>query len=271
VADPTSDQRPLFAPLRLPKGSELFAQRVRAAILVGDLPEGSALPSENQLVRQLGVSRATVREGLRLLEADGLITTRPGRGGGATVRRPSVSTHTRSLALLLQLHGATLGELLEAWRAIKPYHGRLAAERIRPEELAELRATVADMGRLRGDRGAVHGAHTRFHRLIARATRNAILDIYSTSLAELIFEQIREVPFTAEDLDAGTAACGRILEALERGDGAAAERRIVRHIAAIEATIVLRGKALNRRPASLAGFVGSPEDGAPAGPFAAVR
>src|ERR671934_2452266 len=101
-----------FARVRIPKGSALLAQRVRAAILVGDLPVGSQLPTEHELVRQFGVSRATVREGLRLLEADGLIVTRPGRRGGATVCQPSAGAHTRSLALLLQFDGATLGALL---------------------------------------------------------------------------------------------------------------------------------------------------------------
>src|ERR671932_1123160 len=94
-----------FARVRIPKGSELLAQRVRAAILVGDLPVGAQLPPEHELVRQFGVSRATVREGLRLLEADGLIATRPGRRGGATVQRPTAGAHTRSLGLLLQFDG----------------------------------------------------------------------------------------------------------------------------------------------------------------------
>jgi DNA-binding FadR family transcriptional regulator len=110
TSDPTG-ARTSFGRLRIQKASELLAQQIRAAVL-------------------LGVSRATVREGLRLLEAEGLIVTRAGRGGGATVRRPTSSAHTRSLALLLRFDGTSLQELLEARRAIEPLCSRLAAERI---------------------------------------------------------------------------------------------------------------------------------------------
>src|SRR5438093_11242539 len=170
-------RREAFAPLRIPKASELLAQQLRRAILVGDLPEGTLLPPEKDLVAEFGVARATLREGLRLLEADGLIATRPGRGGGATVRRPSRSTHTRSLALLLHFQGTTLGHLLEARRAIKPSYGRLAAERILPHEVDELRAIADELPRLVSNPEAYLAASTRFHVVVAQATRNPVLHI----------------------------------------------------------------------------------------------
>lgn len=236
-----------FARVRIPRGSELLAQRVRAAILVGDLPVGSLLPPESELVRQFGVSRATVREGLRLLEADGLIATRPGRHGGATVCRPNAGTHTRSLALLLQFDGATLGALMEARRALKPLSARLAAGRASEADLADMRAALADMAAQVDDAEAYHRAGIRFHLLIAHATRNPVLSIYATSLAELIYDQICQIPFTRDDLSAGTASCQRILAAIEAGDADAAERRVERHLLAVEAAIDRRGSS--SRPA----------------------
>jgi GntR family transcriptional repressor for pyruvate dehydrogenase complex len=245
-----------FARVRIPKGSELLAQRVRAAILVGDLPVGSQLPSEHEMVRQFGVSRATVREGLRLLEADGLIVTRPGRKGGATVCRPSAGTHTRSLALLLEFDGATLGALLEARRVLKPVSGRLAADRARPAELAEMRAALEEMRGVVADPEAFHRASIRFHLAIAEATHNPVLAIYATSLAELIYDPICQVPFTAEDLAAGVWSCQRILEAIEARDGAAAERRLTRHLVGVERAVEQRGWS-NHRPVSLPELVGT--------------
>ena len=118
--------------MRIPKGSELLARQIQETILGGDLAEGDMLPSEKELMLQMGLSRATVREGLRLLEAEGLITTRPGRGGGATVQHPGPDGHTRSLATLLQFDGSTLDELFEAWSAIVPVCSRLAALHARP-------------------------------------------------------------------------------------------------------------------------------------------
>ena len=256
-----SPQRTVFARLRIPKASELFAQQVRTAIVLGDLPPGTSLAPEKELLSQLGVSRATIREGLRLLEAEGLITTRRGRGGGATVCRPSVGTHLRSLALLLQFDGTTLGDLLEARRVIKPPCARLAAERISPAQLAGMRAALDELRALTDTPEAYHGAQVRFHLLIAQATGNAVLRIYTNALAELIYEQLREVPFTREDLEAGAAACARILEALEQGDGERAERRLARHLDAVEAGVARLGRPLHEHPADLAGVAGSRQNG----------
>jgi DNA-binding FadR family transcriptional regulator len=256
VDDVVPGQRAAFTRLRLPKASEFLAQRVRAAILLGDLPEGAPLPSEKELVQQLGVSRATVREGLRLLEAEGLITTRPGRGGGATICRPSPSAHTRSLALLLQFDGATLAELLEARRAIEPLCARLAAERITDSELAELGALLAQLGDLVDDRAEYLAAQVRFHFGIVRAARNAVLRIYAGSLGELIHEQIQDVPFSREDLVQGVAAGAAILDALAQRNPERAERRTTQHLAAIEAALARLNWPLDRRPGELAALVG---------------
>jgi DNA-binding FadR family transcriptional regulator len=240
--------------LRIQKASELLAQQIRAAVLLGELPEGSSLPSEKELTDQFGVSRATVREGLRLLEAEGLIATRAGRGGGATVRRPTSSTHTRSLAMLMRFDGTTLQELLEARRAIEPLCSRLAAERITEEQLAELRGMLGQMAAMVGDRLAYLAVQVQFHLLIGHAAQNSILRIYATSLAELTYEQIQRVPFTRGDLEAGIEGCAAVLEALEQHDGAWCEHRLAKHLAAIEETIARLGHSLDQLPAELAGY-----------------
>ncbi|HEV8636723.1 MAG TPA: FadR/GntR family transcriptional regulator [Chloroflexota bacterium] len=246
----------MFERLHIPKASEVLAGRLRGAILGGDLPQGGALPPEKELMVQLGVSRATVREGLRLLEAEGLITTRVGRGGGATVGRPGPSAHTRSLALLLQFDGTTLGELLEARRAIEPFCGRLAAERATREELAELGATLGELAGLVDDREAYLTTQARFHVLIAYAARNPVLRIYAPSLAELICRQIERAPFTRDDLATGVASCGSILEGMEQRDPDRTERRILRHLSAIEEAIVRLGWPLEGRPSGMLAVVG---------------
>src|SRR5262245_11066708 len=208
-------------------------------------------------MQRLGVSRATVREGLRLLEAEGLITTRPGRGGGATVCRPGPAAHTRSLALLLQFDGATLGDLLEARRAIEPFCGRLAAARAADGELAELRATLDELGRLVDEPAAYLATQARFHVLIAYAAHNPVLRIYAPSLAELICRQIERVPFTRDDLATGVSSCASILEGIEQRDPDRSERRILRHLGAIEDAIVRLGRPLDGRPSEMLALVGS--------------
>ena len=242
-----------FSRMRIPKGSELLANQIRAAIMVGNLEAGDMLPSEKELVAQMGLSRATVREGLRLLEADGLINTRPGRGGGATVQRPDHSGHTRSLANLLQFDGATLNELFEAWIALVPVCGRLAARRAIPGQIEELRAHLESLGSLLDDTRAFTAMQVRFHMLIAHATNNPVLRIYGTSLAELTFHQIQNVPFTRAEMESGLTACHAILQAIENRDEWRAERRIARHLAAVEADIVRLASRLGEQPAEVGG------------------
>jgi DNA-binding FadR family transcriptional regulator len=232
--------------MRIPKGSELLARQVRESILGGELAEGDMLPSEKELMVQLGLSRATVREGLRLLEAEGLITTRPGRGGGATVQRPGSDGHTRSLATLLQFDGSTLDELFEAWSALVPVCGRLAATHITPEQIAALHVHLARMEAALGECMAFTELEVSFHALVAQATNNAVLRIYGTSLAELTYRHIRNIPFTNAHMEAGLSACRAILESIEQRDGERAEHRIARHLEAVEANIIRLGTARRR-------------------------
>lgn len=246
-------ERTHFARMKIPKGSDLLAEQIRSAILVGELEEGDMLPSEKDLMAQMGLSRATVREGLRLLEAQGLITTRPGRGGGATIQRPNHLGHTRSLATLLQFDGATLNELFEAWIAFVPVCGRLAASHITPVQVAELHGHIGYMAASVDDYRTFTALEVRFHMLIAHATNNAVLRIYGTSLAELTFQQIRDVPFTQAEMEAGLSACRAILQSIEAGDGRRAEHRIATHLAAVEADIVRLAWPLAQRPAEVQG------------------
>jgi GntR family transcriptional repressor for pyruvate dehydrogenase complex len=247
-------QKP-FVRLKIPKASEIVAERIRSAILMGELPEGAGLPSEKELMVQLGLSRASVREGLRLLEAEGLITTRAGRGGGATVSRPRTSGHTRSLAALLQFDGITLDELFEAWSAISPVCCRVAARHITPEQLAEMRAQIENMARSIGNSRAFTAEEVRFHMLIAEATNNPVLRIYGISLSELTYKQIHNIEFTTAEMQAGVQACRAVLESLEHRDALQAERRVARHLLAVEADITRQAWPLNSRPAEVTGVM----------------
>jgi GntR family transcriptional regulator, transcriptional repressor for pyruvate dehydrogenase complex len=247
---PITIQKP-FARMRIPKGSELLARQIREAIFAGDLLEGEMLPSEKDLVAQLGLSRATVREGLRLLEAEGLISTRVGRGGGATVQRPSPDGHTRSLAALLQFDGSSLEQLFEAWSVLVPVCGRLAATHITHDQIVALDQHLAKMEGQLDNCSAFTALEVRFHTLIAQGTNNAVLRIYSASLAELTYHQIQHMQFSREEMELGLAACRAILQSVEQGDGARAEQRIAKHLAAVEKGIMRPAQPIEDRPTAL--------------------
>jgi len=122
--------------------------RLREQILEGVLEEGLRLPKETVLAEDFGVSRATIREALRLLTAQNLIRTAKGAGGGSFVTVPSVDHISESLrsgiGLLATADDLTLEELLETRELLEVPAARLAARRRSEDDLVLLQASIPD-------------------------------------------------------------------------------------------------------------------------------
>ena len=131
---------------RVRKAYEQVADQLRELIVTGELAPGERLPTETVLAREFGVSRATVREALRLLAAQGLIRTAKGAAGGSYVTLPTVDHISESLSsnigLLADARDVTLDELLEARVLLEVPAARLAARRRREGDVERLRATI---------------------------------------------------------------------------------------------------------------------------------
>lgn len=162
------------------KAYEAVAARLREQILDGELPRGARLPNEVELADEFGVSRATVREALRVLTAQSLIRTAKGAGGGSYVIVPSaehVSESLRSgLGLMTSSADVTLEELLEVRALLEVPAARLAALRRSEEHLERLRAAIPrqplDLG---AQEQFVHNAD--FHSTVIDASCNTLLSI----------------------------------------------------------------------------------------------
>jgi GntR family transcriptional regulator, transcriptional repressor for pyruvate dehydrogenase complex len=113
--------------LRPLKAAEVVARDVVHGITAAGLQPGDTLPSESQMLQQYGVSRESLREGLRLLEVQGMITIRRGPGGGPVVGTVDSANLGRIEALFFHLSGATYDELFEAWLFAESTLARLAA------------------------------------------------------------------------------------------------------------------------------------------------
>ena len=127
------------SPIRVPKAAELVAAHLRRQIVRGELCEGDALAPEAELMRQFGVSRPTLREAVRILESESLISVTRGARGGARVHMPDVSVATRYSGLLLQTSGTTLADVHLTRSVIEPAAARLLAEEHSEETIALLR------------------------------------------------------------------------------------------------------------------------------------
>lgn len=106
--------------LHVPKTSEIVADRIRAQIIRGELGEGDTLPPEGQLMETLRISRPTLREAFRILEAEGLISVVRGSRTGARVHKPSVDLVSRYAGYVLESQGTTIADLYQARLAIEP-------------------------------------------------------------------------------------------------------------------------------------------------------
>lgn len=162
------------------KQYEVVAERLRQRVVLGDLQPGERLPNEAALATDFGVSRATVREALRVLAAQSLIRTSKGAGGGSYVTLPSVDGVSdfveSSITILSDAEDVTLEELLEARELLEVPAARLAAARRSEAELERLRDAIPDEPlRLGTQRQFVYNQD--FHLVVIEACRNALLAI----------------------------------------------------------------------------------------------
>ena len=125
------------------KTHAVVVDELRGQILRGELAEGERLPVEEELTTHFGIARTTLREALRVLESQGLITIRRGRGGGPIVTHPDLAPISMTLAASLQLQGTSVGDLDEARRMIEPRIAGQLARSHRPEDLEALETAIA--------------------------------------------------------------------------------------------------------------------------------
>lgn len=108
------------ARLRVPKTAEVVADHVRRQIIVGELQAGDKLPPEAMLMESFGLSRASIREAFRILEAERFVDVVQGARCGAIILRPAAQTVARYAAHFLQANGVTVRSLYAARLAIEP-------------------------------------------------------------------------------------------------------------------------------------------------------
>ncbi|WP_309058843.1 FCD domain-containing protein [Streptomyces sp.] len=222
---------PRFETLTVPKASDVLAAEVRERILSGEFGEGTALPPERQLVEQTGLSRATVREALRILEVERLVEIRPGRGGGAFVHRPGRESLASTVRLVIRGQRIRLEALHETREAIEPACAALAARRRTERDLADLDAAHADLVGAGDDVPRFLRANIQWHNAVARAGSNELLIGFLSALSESIHASTDLAQFMDVRIRRLTArAHARITEAIRSGDAEAAHRRMSRHV-----------------------------------------
>lgn len=203
---------------RTPKASERLARHLANSIVEGEFEEGARLPHESEMLAQLQVGRATLREALRLLEVWGLVVIRTGPGGGPTVRRPTAPEFAEQLAMMLHFQQFDLADASDARLALEPMMTRLAAERITPEQIADLRDSIDIMSRSFDDLPEFWKQNARFHSGVGEAANSRIISMFVDALKFIGDGASSGVAYTRPVLKEVVAAHERIVDLLEEGD-----------------------------------------------------
>lgn len=172
----------------------MVADALRSQILNGELPDGGELPSQDRLSEEFGVSRQVVREGLRILEFEKLITVRRGNVGGAVVHAPTPSGAAYGLGLVLQARKVQISQLADALNLLEPLCARLCAERPDRNEtvIPLLRAIQDESIRDLEDIEPYVQAMSRFHRTIITSCGNETVAVIAGAVEEVWLAQVRE-------------------------------------------------------------------------------
>jgi GntR family transcriptional regulator, transcriptional repressor for pyruvate dehydrogenase complex len=217
--------------LRVPKASDVLANRLRHQILEGELKAGQLLPPERMLAEQSGMSRTVVREALRILEIEGLVDIRPGRNGGSLVRAPDVQSVARSLDIFVRGSDLRFRDVLEARVHLEPICALMAAERRTEEDLKLLDEATAAMEAEADNRPEFLSANTQWHVVVAQISHNDLLSAFMHAIGYAVRASTDIEGFSSpETVEATIRAHRRVVSAIKKGDGEAARKAMQRHL-----------------------------------------
>ncbi|HMG76319.1 MAG TPA: FadR/GntR family transcriptional regulator [Pyrinomonadaceae bacterium] len=178
--------------------AEQVVIQVRDMIRQGKLRPGDRLPSERELAKRLGISRASLRPGFRFLAAMGVLTSRHGSGTYIADGPPALDSEP--LRMLAALHGFTQDEMFEARRLLEVGLAGLAAEHATDDHLATMAEEVTEMYATLDDPQQYLIHDIRFHRAIAAGSGNQILAALMDMVSAVMYERRSATVERATDL-----------------------------------------------------------------------
>jgi DNA-binding FadR family transcriptional regulator len=209
------------------------------------------LPSEAVMLEQFQVGRWSLREALRILEVQGLLTLKPGPGGGPIVSEPGSAAFARVLALHCQVHHVHYRELVEARLALEPLAARLAAAQASESTAALLRSNLAEVEAVpAADRSSIIEGWANFHYLVGGLSGNGLLDLLTRAMGQLYHERVvlrdrsMDGLFDPEGRARTDKAHAQITAAITAGRPARAERLMRDHMADLTASVSSRNPKL---------------------------
>ena len=232
--------------------AQQVARDLLARIDDSDAQPGQSLATEAELLQQFDVSRPTLREGIRILEAQGVLEQRPGPGGGLVVRRPSLDMLAHSLSVYLRFNDVPFVAVLQAREVIEPALAAEAAERGTDEDFREMAESIERMKKQgNADQNVFIAENRVFHGIVAHASGNKVLETFWGTMSLLAHGEHHGMRYTFGNRQHVIAAHQRILDACRRRHARAAAQAMAEHVGELEHLVRDRYQHLLGRPMSV--------------------
>lgn len=210
--------------------AEGVVAQLKEMIHSGELNSGDRLPPERDLAKLLGVSRPTLRAGIRSLTAVGILQSRQGAGTFVAEAEESPTLDTSSLLMMAALHGFTSDEMFEARLALEMHIAGLAARRATPEQITLMSEEIAGMYASLNDPEQYLVHDMRFHQTVAAASNNRILTSLMNMVAKILFDSRSKTVNRAKDLKESAEQHHNIYRAMRERDPEAATQAMHDHL-----------------------------------------
>lgn len=241
IRDNESNNASLFRPIQVGRASGDVVRQIKEAIHAGKLRPGDGLPSERELTKQLGVSRVTVRDALRTLEAVGLVEIRVGAHGGAFVTAPEPEYVREGLANMLLLSSSSPEDITEARLIFEVGAIPLICKRRTGEDLEALEDICA-----RSESALNSGEHdvrlsTEFHLRLASCAHNTAIELIVDSFQGPLLMSLARAKDVAPRMgEQGAREHRELVEAVRKRNAGEARRIMQRHLGRTAARLQTR-------------------------------
>ena len=231
--------------------AQQVAQELLTRIADSKLEPGQTFATEAELLPQFNVSRPTLREGIRVLEAQGVLEQRPGPGGGLVIRKPSLDILAHTLSVYLRFNEVPFVTVLQAREVIEPALASEAAERGTDDDFREMAESIERMRTQGDDQSAFIAENRAFHGIVARASGNKVLETFWGTISLLAHGEHHGVRYTFGNRQHVIAAHQRILDACRGRDPRAAATAMADHVGELEHLVRDRYQHLLGQPMSV--------------------
>ncbi len=214
--------------------AEEVVTRLREMIQRGEISAGDRLPPERDLAKLLGVSRPTLRAGIRSLTTVGILQSRQGAGTFVTEAGESPTLDGSPLRMMAALHGFTIDEMFEARLSLEMSIAALAAERVSSEQMTQMAEEVAGMYASMDEPEQYLVHDMRFHQIVAAASGNRILTSLMNMIAKILFESRSKTVHRALDLKDSAEQHREIYRAIRARNPEDARQAMRHHLTAAQ-------------------------------------